>query len=180
MKLPKLVEDERTGTVDAEDADALLSRILGQTATSRDGYAFGGILIGELLEGTDGSDAPCVRFPGQGAAAPIPARATVDLAAARAGQRVVLVFENADPAKPIIIGVVREQHFRASENADAAFEVEADGKRLSIVAREQLVLRCGESSITLTKAGKVLIKGEYVSSRSNGVNRIKGGSVQIN
>jgi hypothetical protein len=34
--------------------------------------------------------------------------------------------------------------------------------------------------LTLTHAGKVLIRGAYVLSRSSGVNRIKGGSVQIN
>ena len=32
----------------------------------------------------------------------------------------------------------------------------------------------------LTRAGKVLIQGAYLLSRSTGVNRIKGGSVQIN
>jgi hypothetical protein len=42
------------------------------------------------------------------------------------------------------------------------------------------VLQCGKASITLTKAGKVLIQGSYVSSRSTGVNRVKGGSVQLN
>ena len=31
-----------------------------------------------------------------------------------------------------------------------------------------------------TRAGKVLVRGAYVSSRSSGVQRIKGGSVQIN
>ncbi|MEW5071937.1 hypothetical protein AB1P14_09365, partial [Pseudomonas aeruginosa] len=38
----------------------------------------------------------------------------------------------------------------------------------------------GKASITLTRAGKVIIRGAYLSSRSTGVNRIKGGSVQIN
>jgi hypothetical protein len=47
-------------------------------------------------------------------------------------------------------------------------------------AKEQLVLRCGKASITLTKAGKVLIQGAYVSNRSSGVLRLKGGSVNIN
>ena len=44
----------------------------------------------------------------------------------------------------------------------------------------QIVLRCGEASITLTRAGKVLIRGAYVLSRSSGTNRIQGGSVEIN
>ena len=49
-----------------------------------------------------------------------------------------------------------------------------------VSAKEQLVLRCGKASITLTKAGKVMIQGSYVLSRSTGVNRVKGGSVQLN
>ena len=48
------------------------------------------------------------------------------------------------------------------------------------MSKEQLVLRCGKASITLTKAGKVLIDGSHVLSRSSGVNRVKGGSVQLN
>ena len=59
-------------------------------------------------------------------------------------------------------------------------EVNADGERLVVSAKEQLVLRCGKATITLSKAGKVLIEGTYISSRSSGVNRIKGGSVQLN
>jgi hypothetical protein len=66
------------------------------------------------------------------------------------------------------------------EHPPGQVEVDADGERMIVAAREQLVLRCGKASITLTKAGKVLIQGDYVLSRSSGVNRIKGGSVQLN
>jgi hypothetical protein len=59
-------------------------------------------------------------------------------------------------------------------------EAEADGERLVLTADKEIVLRCGEASITLTKAGKILIKGAYVLSRSSGTNRIQGGSVEIN
>ena len=55
-----------------------------------------------------------------------------------------------------------------------------DGERLVVAAKEQLVLRCGKAKITLTQAGKVLIEGTYVSTRATGVNRVKGGVVQIN
>jgi hypothetical protein len=58
--------------------------------------------------------------------------------------------------------------------------INVDGKRVVIEGQEEIVLSCGESSITLTKAGKILIRGKYLVSRSSGVNRILGGSVQIN
>ncbi len=61
-----------------------------------------------------------------------------------------------------------------------AVQVEIDGETLTITARRQIVLRCGEASITLTRAGKVLINGSYVASRSSGANKIKGGSIQLN
>jgi hypothetical protein len=58
--------------------------------------------------------------------------------------------------------------------------VAVDGKRIVLSAFEEIVLRCGEASITLTRSGKILIRGEYVSTHSAGVNRIKGATVEIN
>ncbi|HED33662.1 MAG TPA: hypothetical protein ENJ08_05500, partial [Gammaproteobacteria bacterium] len=55
-----------------------------------------------------------------------------------------------------------------------------DGQRVVLEGREEIVLKCGEASITLTKAGKILIRGKYLLNRSTGVNRIMGGSVQVN
>jgi len=59
-------------------------------------------------------------------------------------------------------------------------ELLVDGKRIQLTARQEIVLRCGKASITMTGAGKVIIRGAYVSTLSSGANRIKGGSVQIN
>jgi hypothetical protein len=59
-------------------------------------------------------------------------------------------------------------------------EVSVDGKAVQFNAEEQIVLKCGKASITLTRAGKVIIRGAYLLNRSSGVNRIKGGSVHIN
>jgi hypothetical protein len=42
------------------------------------------------------------------------------------------------------------------------------------------VLRCGEASLTLTREGKILLRGTYLSSRATGVHRIQGGTVEIN
>jgi hypothetical protein len=47
-------------------------------------------------------------------------------------------------------------------------------------AEREIVLRCGAASITLTRAGKILINGSYILSRSTGYNKIKGAAVGIN
>jgi hypothetical protein len=59
-------------------------------------------------------------------------------------------------------------------------EVLLDGKRVVIDARDEIVLRCGKASITLRRNGRIVIRGTYVETRAEGVNRIQGGSVQIN
>ncbi|MES2673551.1 MAG: DUF6484 domain-containing protein [Pseudomonadota bacterium] len=68
----------------------------------------------------------------------------------------------------------------ASKSVAPLETIHIDGKRVVIEGQEEVVLSCGESSITLTKAGKILIRGKYLVSRSSGVNRILGGSVQVN
>ncbi len=35
----------------------------------------------------------------------------------------------------------------------------ADGERLVLTAEKEIVLECGKASITLTRAGKILIRG---------------------
>jgi hypothetical protein len=90
------------------------------------------------------------------------------------------MFEAGNPARPIVMGVLRGGAEWPLDDRPGTVEVDADGERLVIRAQTQLVLRCGRASITLTSAGKVLLEGTYVSSRSSGVNRIKGGSIQLN
>jgi len=70
---------------------------------------------------------------------------------------------------------------RKAINSDLlADTVHIDGKRVVLEGQEEVVLKCGEASITLTRNGKVVIRGKYLLSRSSGVNRILGGSVQVN
>lgn len=138
-----------------------------------------GVVIG-ILTGFDAEQRPQVIFPGNPNDTSLLARATTALSADDVGKEVALLFENGDPNSPMIIGRLR--HSRETEIAipsdDVALEV--DGQRRIIEAKEEIVLKCGKASITLTKAGKIILRGAYVLSRSSGVNRIKGGSVQIN
>lgn len=160
------------------EGEELLSALVAGPSSAPDGFA--GIVVGELVAMTDDGRTPLVVFPGQTGTAAVAARSTVDLHGAHIGRNVALMFEGADRTKPIVMGVLREGAGWPLEHRPGAVAVDADGERLLVTAREQLVLRCGKASITLTKAGKVLIDGAYVSSRSSGVNRVKGGSIQLN
>ncbi len=145
-----------------------------------------GIVIGTFT-GRDDSGTALVDIPGHPEAQTLSARATVSLGEAAIGRDVALMFEGGDLLKPIVIGLIQVPDRTSPETAPpAAYEkrdpvhVEVDGERLTFTAEKEIVLRCGKASITLTRAGKVLIKGEYLLNRSSGVNRIKGGTVQIN
>lgn len=59
-------------------------------------------------------------------------------------------------------------------------EADVDGKRVRIVGGDEIVLECGNASITLRRNGRVIIKGTYVETDSAGTNRIKGAAVRIN
>jgi hypothetical protein len=144
---------------------------LGEPVTSS--RRLDGVVIGALVSFAE-DGVPLVDFSGNQQDNPVPARTTIVLSHEAVGREVALLFEGADPAKPILIGLI-EQPQRPQR-----VSVERDGERLELTADREIVLRCGNASITLTRAGKVLIRGAYVSSYSKGINKIKGGAVHIN
>jgi len=173
---------EKPRRLSSKDDDGLASLLEGDRRRSRGGAGarIDGAVVGTLVAiGANGS-VPLVSFAGQAGTAAVAARTTIDLHGAHVGRPAVLLFEDGDPARPVVVGCLREPGAAAVPDAPGQVEVDADGERMIVSAKHQLVLRCGKASITLTKAGKVLIQGAYVSNRSSGVLRLKGGSVQIN
>jgi len=174
--LARAVGHEDPGTKELEQ---LLAQPVEQRPQSERRDRIDGVLVGTLI-GFRGPYEPLVIYPGQPGSAALIARASVDLYAEHIGHDVTLMFEDGDPQRPIVTGRIRVPSAWPTTERPAQVEVDVDGKRLTLTAREQLVLRCGKASITLTAAGKVLIEGAYVSNRSSGVMRIKGGSIQLN
>ena len=60
------------------------------------------------------------------------------------------------------------------------FEADVDGARVRICARDEVVIACGQASITLRRNGRVVIRGTHVETRAAGTNRIRGGQVRVN
>jgi hypothetical protein len=131
------------------------------------------------LQGFDLLEQPLVAqlkaCPGQ----VLPARSIVLLRHAMIGREVLVVFEDGDLQAPVILGVIEPQALTEVPAAPGV-TVQADGERHVIDAEREIVLRCGDASITLTRAGKVIIKGRYILSRSTGYNKIKGAAIDIN
>lgn len=152
--------------------------------------AAAGVQLAAIVAVTD--DGPQVQFQPDGPS--ITARLAVTVtrerldAAIAQCQQVVLLFEHGDRARPIIVGFLEGVPAPAAPvevgpvvpDRPPVVEADVDGKRVRVTAQDEIVLQCGSASITLRRNGRVIIRGTYVESRSDGTNRIKGGQVQIN
>jgi hypothetical protein len=101
------------------------------------------------------------------------------------GAAIAVTFEGGDRTKPLLLGVIAgavtptaRQPTKSSHLQPGARVV--DGRTILFDAGEELVLRCGGASITLTASGRIVIKGTDLVSRASGVNKIKGGQVNVN
>jgi hypothetical protein len=100
-------------------------------------------------------------------------------------QGVVVMLEEGDPSRLIVLGLVDEPDppgLRLLVNPIGRMELEADvdGRKLQLRASERLELACGNASITLTSDGKIVLRGVYIETNASATNRIKGGHVKIN
>jgi hypothetical protein len=98
--------------------------------------------------------------------------------AIESGRPVELRFEDGDPQFPIIVSLLPANARAESPAWDEEPANEVSTSRI-IEGQDELVLQCGKASITLRRNGKVIIKGTYVETHSEGVNRIKGASVHF-
>jgi hypothetical protein len=191
---------ENTSTVQYNEANDDLNAVLSKPVNSRhhagysrpqDSNQIYGVIVGEIFTVADevGDQKIFVNYPGNPYTTPLLALTTIKLNSADSGKQVVLSFDQGNPLRPIITGVLQNSEAPPIEELalDVSKELGAnqvkakiDDDQVTLSAGKEIVLQCGKSSITLTKAGKIIIRGEYLLSRATGVNKIKGGSVQIN
>lgn len=170
--------------------------------------AAGQVVLANIKQ-LDTTGAPIVSYFLHGQSHCQSAVSTTAISAADVGRQVALTFINGDLKQPLILGLVYSPFYDYLEQVEIAPQTSAapselvpashevsydgdgaraelnepikvDGKQVIIEGKEQVELRCGEASITLTKSGRVLIRGKYLLNRASGVNRIVGGSVQVN
>lgn len=66
------------------------------------------------------------------------------------------------------------------ETKNKANDKTATPEELIFTAQHKITLSCGKSRITLYQNGKIEIKGEYIISDAEGVNRLSGGRIEVN
>lgn len=124
--------------------------------------------------------------------APVPVRSLIPLEArdvdvAIAQRRgAVLLFEDCDPSRPLLMGLMQPTpqlpllEELLGTPPPAPMEARVDGKRVVLEGKDEIVLKCGEATITLRRNGKIIIRGAQVETHAAGTNRIKGASVKVN
>lgn len=106
------------------------------------------------------------------------------------GRLAAVAFIGGDPARPLILGMLRPEAVEAASiatvpagaaltNASLAGDA-APAARTVVEARESLVFRCGEASLTLQRDGRLVLRGKDIVSYATATHRIRGAIVELN
>ena len=90
------------------------------------------------------------------------------------GLRAVVASATGQSTTSFLIGLLDRPRAATAPSAGRVERVQ------HVRASDELILECGKSKVSLRADGRVVILGGYLLSRSSGVNKIKGGSVEIN
>jgi hypothetical protein len=142
------------------------------------GLDLSAVSIGRIVEIT-AEGRVLVDFPENRARRPIEARFVslgafpIDVASL-AGASVLMVFEDANPFRPIILGPLFDRISSFPKTPSQS------PNNAMVEAQEEILLRCGESSLSMKKDGKIVLKGRTIVSRASRTNKMRGALVAIN
>ena len=153
---------------------------------------YGSILIGRICE-LSANGNPLVSYDDATQLNPVEALSTVPLDKGAIGCEVAISFAQNQGGVPVIMGVIARLIDQVMEQTDTTKdtapvvvaevntpELLIDGKKIQLSATEEISLRCGDTSITLNKNGKILVQGKHMLNRIAGSYQIKSGSIDLN
>lgn len=141
-------------------------------------FAPGEVFIGTLIN-IDPDGRPCVTA--LGSTEPLAALSTLPITRRHLGRQVAVSFVQGQANQPLILGLIHNPLLELLIDPPNAKnpDTHIDGRRV-IQSQEEIVLQCGDASLTLRKDGKIIIRGKYLLTESAGVHRLVGGSVLVN
>jgi hypothetical protein len=167
----------------ADDTAAHLLRALIEQPLASAGQPPGapaGCTVARLLGLAEDGTTALVVHAAFGDAAARRACSIVELHGGHIGRDVLLGFLDNDLQRPVVLGVLTGQAALPAAPSPGHVEIDADGQRVVVSARHELVLRCGKSHLVLASDGRVELRGETIVTHASRANRVRGGSVELN
>jgi len=163
----------------SDDAAARETTMEEDTETGRGPVPRYGTVLGTLVDVREPL-APVVEFEGvDGQVVRRSALTTVPIEPSAAGHTVVVMFVYGDPERPIITGQLVPGP-TVPKKLTRTKTLVLEGRELVLEADSAITLRCGKASLTLTREGRLELRGTHVISHASGVNRIRGGTIKLN
>lgn len=170
----------RTATSDpapTREANLLDTLITQEVSPNRQQRLLHGVLVGQIQEILPDARVR-VALPALDIAE-VCATPVCPLAQLAEGVQCALMFAQGDMSRPLVIGPMAHTVTQNGEPL-APREAALDDERIVLVAEQEIELRCGEAAITLTRDGRILLRGQYITDHASATRRIRGGAEQIN
>lgn len=162
------------GTIDGNEqctveptASEMLAELLASPGVSNRQTLITGIIIGTIADISAGGDLFVIYNQNQTA---MNSKSLCVISPKDQGRQCALMFENGDPARPIVMGLLHHP----------VLTINTIEEQQDIKAVEKIELQCGKASLTLSADGKIELRGTKITSHSTGLNQIRGASVKLN
>ncbi|MDB5847108.1 MAG: hypothetical protein JWP29_860, partial [Rhodoferax sp.] len=111
---------------------------------------------------------------------PVQATAGADSAPGMAPEQALLAALQQITLADLLQFVLQRDALRAGHAAQHTTQDGEPRDEIVLTAPRKITLQCGLASITLYANGKIVLRGEYIVSAANGVQRIVGGEIALN